>query len=140
MTKGGDFLAEAERLKDEEPTKITLTYLQGLLLLYEKFVVLTDFGVSYTDTALGTLCLERMISDIECYTKQSGLDRIWDLSVTESLDSRQITISRGIWMHLLDKLPGVCSTLIRVSPTLSSLIRAGTDFAELCTPTFYGPV
>lgn len=64
-TKGDDFLAEAERLRDEEPAKITLTHLQGLLLLYEKFVCLMDFGVAYTDIVLGTLFLERMISDID---------------------------------------------------------------------------
>ncbi|KAL2824801.1 fungal-specific transcription factor domain-containing protein [Aspergillus cavernicola] len=37
MTKGCDFLAEAERLRDEEPEKLTLSYLQGTLLLYERY-------------------------------------------------------------------------------------------------------
>lgn len=38
MTKGADFLAEAERLKDEEPAKLSLAYLQGTLLLFEMSV------------------------------------------------------------------------------------------------------
>ncbi|KAL2864938.1 transcription factor domain-containing protein [Aspergillus lucknowensis] len=37
MTKGGDFLAEAERLAEEEAQKLTLTYLQGTLMLHEKY-------------------------------------------------------------------------------------------------------
>ncbi|PYH86897.1 C6 transcription factor [Aspergillus uvarum CBS 121591] len=37
VTKGVDFLAEAERLKDEEPMKLSLAYLQGTLLLYERY-------------------------------------------------------------------------------------------------------
>jgi hypothetical protein len=37
MTKGDDFLAEAERLGAQEPEKFTLAYLQGTLMLYEKF-------------------------------------------------------------------------------------------------------
>ncbi|KAL4912702.1 fungal-specific transcription factor domain-containing protein [Aspergillus aurantiobrunneus] len=37
VTKGGDFLAEAERLKDQESVRLTLTYLQGILFLYEKY-------------------------------------------------------------------------------------------------------
>ncbi|KAL4783443.1 fungal-specific transcription factor domain-containing protein [Aspergillus varians] len=37
ITKGADFLTEAERLRDQEPARLTLTYLQGLLLLYEKY-------------------------------------------------------------------------------------------------------
>ncbi|KKK26381.1 hypothetical protein ARAM_006293, partial [Aspergillus rambellii] len=39
VTKGNDFLAEAERLKDEESTRLTLPYLQGTLLLYEKYAI-----------------------------------------------------------------------------------------------------
>lgn len=36
VTKGVDFLAEAERLREEEPVKLSLAYLQGTLLLYER--------------------------------------------------------------------------------------------------------
>ncbi|GMF97180.1 unnamed protein product [Aspergillus oryzae] len=39
VTKGADFLAEAERLRDEEPAKLSLAFLQGTLLLYERFAV-----------------------------------------------------------------------------------------------------
>ena len=38
MTKGADFLAEAERLRDQETARIGLTSLQGTLLLYERLV------------------------------------------------------------------------------------------------------
>ncbi|KAL4975968.1 fungal-specific transcription factor domain-containing protein [Aspergillus desertorum] len=37
MTKGGDFLAEAERLRQIEPPKLSLTYIQGILLLHERY-------------------------------------------------------------------------------------------------------
>ncbi|RAL11938.1 Zn(II)2Cys6 transcription factor [Aspergillus homomorphus CBS 101889] len=37
VTKGVDFLAEAERLREEEPMKLSLAYLQGTLLLYERY-------------------------------------------------------------------------------------------------------
>ncbi|KAL4869719.1 fungal-specific transcription factor domain-containing protein [Aspergillus spectabilis] len=37
ITKGNDFLAEAERLRDKEPGTISLSYLQGTLMLYEKY-------------------------------------------------------------------------------------------------------
>lgn len=70
---------------------------------------------------LGTLCLERTISGIKCYTKQSGPERTWDSLAIESLDSRRIAISRGTWKHLLGKLPGVCFTSIRESLTLTSV-------------------
>lgn len=41
MTKGADFLAEAERLKQQETARIGLSSLQGTLLLYERFAFLT---------------------------------------------------------------------------------------------------
>ena len=41
MTKGADFLAEAERLREDEPTKLSLAYLQGTLLLYERCDILS---------------------------------------------------------------------------------------------------
>ncbi|RHZ67269.1 hypothetical protein CDV55_102628 [Aspergillus turcosus] len=34
VTKGADFLSEAERLREEDTQKLSLTYLQGTLLLY----------------------------------------------------------------------------------------------------------
>lgn len=37
MTKGADFLAEAERLKGEEKGRVCLASLQGTLLLYERY-------------------------------------------------------------------------------------------------------
>jgi hypothetical protein len=36
MTKGADYLAEAERLYEEQSNKLTLATLQGTLLLYSK--------------------------------------------------------------------------------------------------------
>lgn len=38
MTKGVDFLVEAERLRDNENGRVCLASLQGILLLYERFV------------------------------------------------------------------------------------------------------
>ena len=40
MTKGADFLAEAERLKQQETARIGLSSLQGTLLLYERCLLL----------------------------------------------------------------------------------------------------
>lgn len=40
VTKGADFLSEAERLREEDSPKLSLAYLQGTLLLYEKWVLL----------------------------------------------------------------------------------------------------
>ncbi|KAL4742988.1 fungal-specific transcription factor domain-containing protein [Aspergillus similis] len=37
MSKGGDFLAEAERLRETEPPRLSLTYIQGILLLHERY-------------------------------------------------------------------------------------------------------
>ncbi|KAL4991823.1 hypothetical protein BDW68DRAFT_173763 [Aspergillus falconensis] len=37
MTKGGDFLAEAERLREIEPPRLSLTFIQGILLLHERY-------------------------------------------------------------------------------------------------------
>lgn len=39
VTKGADFLAEAERLKDQGHARLSLASLQGILLLYERFVL-----------------------------------------------------------------------------------------------------
>lgn len=39
LTKGADFLAEAERLRQQETAKIGLCSLQGTLCLYERFVL-----------------------------------------------------------------------------------------------------
>lgn len=36
MTKGVDFLAEAERLRERENGRVCLASLQGTLLLYER--------------------------------------------------------------------------------------------------------
>jgi hypothetical protein len=41
VTKGADFLSEAERLRGEESQKLSLAYLQGTLLLYERCVHLS---------------------------------------------------------------------------------------------------
>lgn len=38
MSKGNDFLAEAERLRELEPPRLSLTYIQGILLLHERLV------------------------------------------------------------------------------------------------------
>lgn len=44
MTKGSDFLAEAERLKDlSQGQPLSLAMLQGTLLLYERLVFLLSF-------------------------------------------------------------------------------------------------
>lgn len=37
-SKGIDFLAEAERLKEEKPVQPSLAALQGTLLMYERYV------------------------------------------------------------------------------------------------------
>ncbi|KAH8431122.1 Zn(II)2Cys6 transcription factor [Aspergillus melleus] len=47
VTKGADFLAEAERLKEEEPAKLSLAYLQGTLLLFEKYSLSGDNDLGY---------------------------------------------------------------------------------------------
>lgn len=39
MTKGADFLAEAERLRQQETARIGLSSLQGTLLLYERYAI-----------------------------------------------------------------------------------------------------
>ncbi|KAI9372127.1 C6 transcription factor [Aspergillus egyptiacus] len=47
ITKGDNFLTEAERLKHEEPAK-TLPYLQGTLMLYEKYSLAGTDDLGYT--------------------------------------------------------------------------------------------
>ncbi|KAA8645603.1 hypothetical protein EYZ11_010704 [Aspergillus tanneri] len=47
LTKGADFLAEAERLRDEETTKLSLTFLQGTLLLFERYSLCGNNDLGY---------------------------------------------------------------------------------------------
>ncbi|PLB49634.1 putative C6 transcription factor [Aspergillus steynii IBT 23096] len=47
VTKGADFLAAAERLRDEEPVKLSLAYLQGTLLLFERYSLSGDNDLGY---------------------------------------------------------------------------------------------
>ncbi|KAE8348840.1 hypothetical protein BDV28DRAFT_152443 [Aspergillus coremiiformis] len=56
VTKGGDFLAEAERLRDEEPAKLSLAFLQGTLLLYERYSIsgYNDLGYKMLHQAIWT--------------------------------------------------------------------------------------
>jgi len=42
-SKGSDFLAEAERLKEKEPAQPSLPVLQGTLLMYERYVLFALF-------------------------------------------------------------------------------------------------
>ncbi|EPS30971.1 hypothetical protein PDE_05925 [Penicillium oxalicum 114-2] len=46
-SKGADFLAEAERLKRELPVQPSLTTLQGLLLLYERYSMSREDDLGY---------------------------------------------------------------------------------------------
>ncbi|KAJ5481085.1 hypothetical protein N7539_006979 [Penicillium diatomitis] len=46
-SKGCDFLAEAERLRSELPLQPSLTTLQGLLLLYERYAMSRDDDLGY---------------------------------------------------------------------------------------------
>ncbi|KAB8227453.1 Zn(II)2Cys6 transcription factor [Aspergillus alliaceus] len=56
VTKGADFLAEAERLRDEEPAKLSLAFLQGTLLLYERYSISghNDLGYKMLHQAIWT--------------------------------------------------------------------------------------
>ncbi|KAJ5698146.1 hypothetical protein N7462_000151 [Penicillium macrosclerotiorum] len=46
-SKGTDFLAEAERLKDELPVQPSLASLQGTLLMYERYAMLRNDDLGY---------------------------------------------------------------------------------------------
>lgn len=41
MTKGADFLAEAEKMRESENGRVCLASLQATLLLYERYVPLS---------------------------------------------------------------------------------------------------
>ncbi|KAJ5096345.1 hypothetical protein NUU61_005701 [Penicillium alfredii] len=47
-SKGSDFLAEAERLKEEEPAQPSLASLQGTLLMYERYSMSRNDDLGYT--------------------------------------------------------------------------------------------
>ncbi|EAW10939.1 Zn(II)2Cys6 transcription factor [Aspergillus clavatus NRRL 1] len=47
VTKGADFLSEAERLREQDPRKLSLAYLQGTLLLYERYSISGDDDLGY---------------------------------------------------------------------------------------------
>ncbi|KAF7172564.1 hypothetical protein CNMCM5623_004745 [Aspergillus felis] len=47
LTKGADFLSEAERLREEESQKLSLAYLQGTLLLYERYSISGNDDLGY---------------------------------------------------------------------------------------------
>lgn len=47
VTKGADFLSEAERLREEDSPKLSLAYLQGTLLLYEKYSISGNDDLGY---------------------------------------------------------------------------------------------
>ncbi|KAJ5782086.1 hypothetical protein N7457_003860 [Penicillium paradoxum] len=46
-SKGSDFLAEAERLKDEAPSQPSLAGLQGTLLMYERYAMSREDDLGY---------------------------------------------------------------------------------------------
>ena len=75
VTKGADFLAEAERLRDEEPAKLSLAFLQGTLLLYERFAVNSYAiftGACYLTSTKGIPYQDTMTSVIRCSIKRYG--------------------------------------------------------------------
>ena len=47
VSRGADFLAEAERLRDQETARIGLSSLQGTLLLYERYSLAGDDDLGY---------------------------------------------------------------------------------------------
>ncbi|KAI9925732.1 hypothetical protein MW887_005534 [Aspergillus wentii] len=47
VTKGADFLAEAERLKDQGHARLSLASLQGILLLYERYSISGNDDLGY---------------------------------------------------------------------------------------------
>ncbi|KAL5358896.1 fungal-specific transcription factor domain-containing protein [Aspergillus floccosus] len=47
VTKGADFLAEAERLRESDTAKLSLAYLQGTLLLYERYSISGNNDLGY---------------------------------------------------------------------------------------------
>ncbi|PYH91080.1 C6 transcription factor [Aspergillus ellipticus CBS 707.79] len=88
VTKGADFLAEAERLREEEPTKLSLAYLQGTLLLYERYSISGDDDLGY-----------RMLHQAIWTGESLGLigPRVFAPSLGQISDDMDISAKRTAW-------------------------------------------
>ncbi|PWY77084.1 C6 transcription factor [Aspergillus heteromorphus CBS 117.55] len=88
VTKGADFLAEAERLREEEPTKISLAYLQGTLLLYERYSISGEDDLGY-----------RMLHQAIWTGESLGLigPRMFAPSPGQISDDMDISVKRTAW-------------------------------------------
>ncbi|RAL04314.1 Zn(II)2Cys6 transcription factor [Aspergillus ibericus CBS 121593] len=88
LTKGADFLAEAERLREEEPTKLSLAYLQGTLLLFERYSMSGEDDLGY-----------RMLHQAIWTGESLGLigPRKVSLNPGQISDDMDISIKRTAW-------------------------------------------
>ncbi|GAB1196172.1 hypothetical protein APSETT444_005439 [Aspergillus pseudonomiae] len=88
VTKGADFLAEAERLRDEEPAKLSLAFLQGTLLLYERYSISghNDLGYKMLHQAIWT-------------GESLGLigPKVFKFSSGQLTDDMDVSIKRTAW-------------------------------------------
>ncbi|KAF7594376.1 hypothetical protein BBP40_009357 [Aspergillus hancockii] len=88
VTKGADFLAEAERLRDEEPAKLSLAFLQGTLLLYERYSIAGNNDLGY-----------KMLHQAIWTGESLGLigPKVFKLSSGQLTDDMNISIKRTAW-------------------------------------------
>ncbi|OJJ66555.1 hypothetical protein ASPBRDRAFT_137881 [Aspergillus brasiliensis CBS 101740] len=88
MTKGADFLAEAERLREEEPMKLSLANLQGTLLLHERYAISGEDDLGY-----------RMLHQAIWTGESLGLigPRKFSLNPGQISDDMDISIKRTAW-------------------------------------------
>ncbi|PYH43596.1 Zn(II)2Cys6 transcription factor [Aspergillus saccharolyticus JOP 1030-1] len=88
VTKGVDFLTEAERLREEEPLKLSLAYLQGTLLLYERYSMSCEDDRGY-----------QMLHHAIWTGESLGLigPRIFSLSPGQVPNDKEISVERSAW-------------------------------------------
>lgn len=88
MTKGADFLAEAERLREEGPMKLSLANLQGTLLLHERYAISGEDDLGY-----------RMLHQAIWTGESLGLigPRKFSLNPGQISDDMDISIKRTAW-------------------------------------------
>ncbi|KAE8144610.1 fungal-specific transcription factor domain-containing protein [Aspergillus avenaceus] len=88
VTKGADFLAEAERLRDAEPAKLSLAFLQGTLLLYERYSISGNNDLGY-----------KMLHQAIWTGESLGLlgPKVFKLSSGQLTDDMDISLRRTAW-------------------------------------------
>ncbi|KAL2841713.1 hypothetical protein BJY01DRAFT_217259 [Aspergillus pseudoustus] len=127
MTKGDDFLAEAERLGSEKPQQPTLSYLQGTLMLYEKYSLSGEKDLGY-NMLHRAICIGQSIGLI-------GASRA-DPTSSQISEDMEISLRRTAWgllqidaaVHTQFLRPSIIRQVILARPEESAAEGVWTEY------------